>query len=149
MNRTKKRLKNQKSKDIKKEKTNRLKEILTINIISPLSLFIICSILVYLLCKSDKENTNIGLLLAIISLSISIAYEFYEWYRLVFKKEKISNIPLMIAYFFVIIVVILKEKFPYLWNNLIEYTNIICVETLLLYIVSLTIRTIVISLRQN
>lgn len=149
MNQTKKGLKKQKSKDIKKEKTNKLKEILTINIISSLSLFVICSILINSLFNSDKENTNIGLLLAIISLLISIIFEIYEWYRLITKKDKISTIPFMIADFFLVIFVVLKEIFPYLWNNLIEYTNIICAVTLLLYIILLTIRIITINLKQN
>lgn len=127
----------------------KLKEIITINVLASLGMFIVCGLcLIFSFQTSTPESiADMGLLLAIVSLSVTSAFEGYEWFRM-FKKNNtnVSTIPFAIADIFVILFTYLKSL-ESIWNAIIGFTNFICAITLFFYVVVVTVRIIITNAR--
>ena len=150
MNQTKKGLKKKKAKDIKFSKSKRKEQFkinIIFNILCSLMLFIIISICLALLISNSTNNSDIGLLLAMISLFVTFAYEIYEWINLKKKRKNITTIPFLLSGIFTVLLTMFKVK-NIRWKLIINYSNHICAITLFGYIIMVTLRTIKINIKE-
>lgn len=146
-------LKKQKENEKRKNKIklkNLIENEIIINITSSFALLFVTAIcmIVSFISTDDADSANMGLVLAMMSLFVTFAFEGYEWFKLFSKRiKKTSTIPFMIAYALLILLTIIKVK-TNIWESIIKYTNFICAITLCLYIVLATIRTIISNIKQ-
>ena len=150
MNQTKKGLKKKKAKDIKFSKSKRKEQFkinIIFNILCSLMLFIIISICLALLISNSTNNSDIGLLLAMISLFVTFAYEIYEWINLKKKRKNITTIPFLFSGIFTVLLTMFKLT-NIRWKLIINYSNHICAITLFGYIIMVTLRTIKINIKE-
>ncbi len=132
----------------KKRKQNVI-ESSEINLIFSIILLpMLCFLFFYSITNASSEY---GIIITIISLIVTYSFEAYEWIYL-FKKDKSKKhelVPIPFAFifiiFFIIIVFINKDNlFRYK-----DYNNMICTANLLIYIVLITIRKIIIDIKNN
>lgn len=143
-NQTKKGIRQKKAKDKNFSKLKRKEQFrinITLNLLCSLMLFVIVSICLAFVVFNSADNSDIGLLLAMISLFVTLAYEIYEWINLNKKRKFITTIPFLFSGIFTILLTMFKVK-NIRWKLIINYSNHICAITLFGYIMMVTLRTI-------
>lgn len=130
-------------KKISKENRNKKRmqkvteKMITNSIFSIILLFPLLILFLYSIKNSSNEY---GIILTIISLIITYSFEIYEWIY-VFKKNKNKKYelaPILFSFLIIILFVLVLKIFNVL--KYIKWNNLICSGSLLLYIISITLR---------
>ena len=135
----------------KKKRINLISDEVIKNCMCSLGLFILvlaCTIISFVY-PNNEDSANMGLVLAMMSLFVTFAFEGYEWIKLFNKNSKgTSTFPFFVAYGLIIILTIIKVN-TNIWNKIIDYTNFLCATPLLIYIILATIRTSISNLKNE
>ena len=111
---------------------------------------VICALLMLIplgivLYTSYKKNTDeISYILAMISLFTSVSFELYEWFYLFGKRDvskKVLTFPCIIDFVLLMVFSIIYSVYGFNISN--KNINIICVMTLLGYLILVTIRGVI------
>lgn len=141
-------------KKISKENRNKKKkqkviESSEINLIFSIILLpILCFLFFYSITNASSEY---GIIITIISLIITYSFEAYEWIYLLKKdkSKKYELTPILFAFIFIIffiITVYLKKDTLFRYK---DYNNMICTANLIIYIAFVTLRKIIIDIKNN
>ena len=121
----------------KKRKQKITEKMITNSIFSIILLFPLLILFLYSIKNSSNEY---GIILTIIFLIITYSFEIYEWIY-VFKKDKSKKYelaPILFSFLIIILFVLVLKIFNVL--KYIKWNNLICSGSLLLYIISITLR---------
>lgn len=141
-------------KKINKENRNKKRkqkviESSEINLIFSIILLpILCFLFFYSITNASSEY---GIIITIISLIITYSFEAYEWIYLLKKdkSKKYELTPILFAFIFIIffiIIVYLKKDTLFRYK---DYNNMICTANLIIYIAFVTLRKIIIDIKNN
>lgn len=141
-------------KKISKENRNKKRkqkviESSEINLIFSIILLpILCFLFFYSITNASSEY---GIIITIISLIITYSFEAYEWIYLLKKdkSKKYELTPILFAFIFIIffiIIVYLKKDTLFRYK---DYNNMICTANLIIYIAFVTLRKIIIDIKNN
>lgn len=141
-------------KKISKENRNKKRkqkviESSEINLIFSIILLpILCFLFFYSITNASSEY---GIIITIISLIITYSFEAYEWIYLLKKdkSKKYELTPILFAFIFIIffiIIVYIKKDTLFRYK---DYNNMICTANLIIYIAFVTLRKIIIDIKNN
>lgn len=132
----------------KKRKQNVI-ESSEINLIFSIILLpMLCFLFFYSITNASSEY---GIIITIISLIITYSFEAYEWIYLLKKdkSKKYELTPILFAFIFIIffiIIVYIKKDTLFRYK---DYNNMICTANLIIYIAFVTLRKIIIDIKNN